>query len=160
MRTLVGTSNCRSVVRRHASHWVYLGRPFLGDLTSRARLHCIGKTTNQLSSTGTDFSGEARQNLSPLGDETLGDLCIEFLTGARRSEQYGALIAGMPRPRHISLALQSRDHAAGSALVEVQLAGQFVKGATVATNQHVECVALGDGDVVGADSVAIAKLID
>ena len=52
------------------------------------------------------------------------------------------------------------DHAAGRALVEVQLGRQLVEAARPAPEQRLQRVALGHRDVVAADPIAVAELVD
>ncbi len=61
---------------------------------------------------------------------------------------------------HQALLLQPVDHAAGSALVQVQLGRQLVERERLAQHHRLQGIALRDGDVVAADAVAVAELVD
>src|SRR5690606_27761443 len=59
-----------------------------------------------------------------------------------------------------ALALEAVDHAARGALVQVQVRGEVVEGERAALDQGFQRVALRDRDVVAADAVAVAELVD
>ena len=55
---------------------------------------------------------------------------------------------------HVSLPLQCRDDSTRRALVQAQFGSQGVQCARPASQQRVQCVALGERDIVATDVVA------
>jgi hypothetical protein len=66
----------------------------------------------------------------------------------------------MGRTTDVTLSFQGGDDPAGRALVEVQLGGELAQRAGPAPDEGLERVALRHRDVVAADAVPIAELVD
>src|SRR6266508_4782201 len=107
----------------------------------------------------THVRGEAGEHLRPLGDPVGPHPAVEPPPRRRDVEQHGPCVARMRGACDVALALERGDHAARRALVQTELSGEGIERRGASAHEGIEGVALGQGNVVATDAVALAHEI-
>src|SRR6185436_7455735 len=92
--------------------------------------------------------------------QLLPDPIVEAPTRAGHAQSHSTTVLRMGGPGNVALPLQCRDHAAGGALVEIELRSELVQSAGPASEQGLDRIALRHRDVVAADRVPVPELVD
>ena len=95
-----------------------------------------------------------------LGQDRVPDLPFQRAAGLGRLEEHGPAVLRMRQASHVPLALEGVHHPARRALVEIELRREVVQGHPAPPHQRLQGIALGDRDVVAADPVTVAELVD
>src|SRR5207237_1406784 len=119
-----------------------------------------GQTLDQFGGRLAHFFGKLREQALLLVDQVTADRLHETSPGDRRRQHHRPPIAGMGGTRDVALALEGGHDTAGRTLVEAQLGREVVQRDELPAQERVEGVALRGRDVVAADAVAVAELVD
>jgi hypothetical protein len=103
---------------------------------------------------------EILQELPLLVHQVGGDPRAQPLTPRRGADGHGPCVCGIRSLLDVTLLHQGGDDAAGRALVQEQAVGQSSQPERAVLHERLERVALRHRDVVTADLVSVAKLIN
>lgn len=115
---------------------------------------------NHLDDPGTNLGSQIPQQLFLLFDEIGRNPRAQPLPLARGGDQHRASIGGIRSLLHVSLSHQRIHYAAGCALIEKQTLRQRAQSQRAVLDQRFQRVALRHGDVVAADPITIAELVN
>jgi len=130
------------------------------DAGSEPGICRVDEATEHLDDACANVRLELLQELFLLVDQIGRDPRAEPLALPSGPQRGGATILGIRALFNVSLPNETADHAAGCALIQEQPLGQRAEALWTVLDERLEGVALRHGDVVAADAVAIAKLID
>ena len=120
----------------------------------------MSQTTDHFDNAGPHRRFEILQQLPLLVHQVDVDSRAQPLPSRRGADGDGPGVCGVRPLLHVALLHQGGDDAAGRALVQEQPLGQGAQPQRAVLDQRLERVALRHRDVVTADLVAVAKLID
>ena len=109
---------------------------------------------------GPDVGIEVLKQQLLLVDEITGDAGAEAAALSGRAQSDRSTVLGVGALLDISFLHQRRHDATRRALVQEQSLRQAAEAQRTVLDQRLERIALSDRDVVAADPVSIAKLID
>lgn len=115
---------------------------------------------NHLDDPGTNFRGQIPQQLLLLLDEIRRNPRTQSLPLARGVDEHRTPIGDVRALLDVPLSHQRVHHPAGRALVEKQAIRQGAQSHRAMLDQRLQRVALRDRDVMAADPVPIAELVD
>ena len=119
-----------------------------------------GQPSNHVDNARPDVRIQIGQKCPLLVDQIVGDALAQVAASAGCTERGRATVAGIGVLFDVPLLDQGPHDSTGGALVQKQSRGQIVEAHRPVPDEHFQRVALGHRDVVAADPVAVAKLVD
>src|SRR5687768_16167605 len=119
-----------------------------------------GETLDELGGRLAYVLGDLHEQPLLLLDEVAEDPFHQAPARRRDPQHHRAAVARMRGAGDVTLAFERGQHAAGGPLDQAQVRRELVHGGEVAAHERVQRIALGDRDVVAADTITIPELVD